>query len=247
MRKFVLLFTVLVLFALALVPATAQTNTIADIVVASANDATDPQFTTLLAAVQAAGLTDALADPDAELTVFAPTDAAFAAIDPAVLAGLLADPGGALTQILTYHVAPGELTAADVVATRFVDTLQGEQILVDAGDDGVFLNVTSQVIVTDIQASNGVIHVIDEVLIPQQRYASNSFFIVMTGDARILAEPGGTPIGASVDRCQTFFADGYKQGYVDLQLVGGWVDVRVTQPIPRNYGQPGGPTLDGCP
>jgi uncharacterized surface protein with fasciclin (FAS1) repeats len=148
--------------------AEASLPSIADVVVSAASG-DQPEFTTLLAAVQAAGLTDTLAG-EGTFTVFAPTDAAFAAafaalgIEPAAL---LADTD-TLTSILTYHVLGSVAMAADVVGLdgQEVTTLNGAPIRISIVDGKVLLNDTIQVIVTDIEASNGVIHVIDGVLLP---------------------------------------------------------------------------------
>ncbi len=145
-----------------------EMQTIADIVVASATSDT-PEFTVLLAAVQAAGLTETLAG-EGPFTVFAPTDAAFAAALEAL--GLSAEDVLAdtelLTAVLTYHVVPGIATAEDVVGLdgQEVTTVNGAPITISVVDGGVVLNGTVNVIVTDIMASNGVIHVIDAVLLP---------------------------------------------------------------------------------
>jgi uncharacterized surface protein with fasciclin (FAS1) repeats len=131
----------------------------------------DGRFTTLLAAVEAAGLGDALTG-DEKVTVFAPTDDAVAALPEGTVDSLLADPEGALTDILTYHVVAGEVPAADVVQLdgQEVETLQGTTLTVGVTDDGVTLtDATGQVVnvvVTDVYADNGVIHVIDAVLLP---------------------------------------------------------------------------------
>lgn len=127
----------------------------------------DGNFTTLVAAVQAAGLVDTLKG-EGPFTVFAPTDEAFAKLPEGTVEGLLNDIP-ALTDILLYHVVPGKVMAADVVALdgQMVDTaLEGEQIAVAVEDGKVMLNESSQVIVTDIETANGVIHVIDTVLLP---------------------------------------------------------------------------------
>ena len=124
-------------------------------------------FPTLLAAVEAAGLADALSDDGASLTVFAPTEAAFAALPEGTLDALLADPE-ALANILTYHVLDSEVgvgAALDLAPTT-VATLQGGDIaLTKRDDDYLYVNL-SQVVDYDIEASNGVIHVIDSVLLP---------------------------------------------------------------------------------
>ncbi|NJN54671.1 MAG: fasciclin domain-containing protein [Anaerolineae bacterium] len=122
-------------------------------------------FTTLVSALEAAGLVDTLAG-EGEFTVFAPTDDAFAALPEGTVDALLADPEGALTQILTYHVVGGAVYAADVVDLASAPTLQGEEIAISVDGDTVYLNETVAVVITDIQASNGVIHVIDGVLLP---------------------------------------------------------------------------------
>lgn len=124
-------------------------------------------FNTLVAAVQAAGLVDALkgAGP---LTVFAPTDEAFAKIPGATLQSLLEPENkDQLVKILTYHVVPGRVLAKDVVGLRSAKTLQGGEVAVGVAGGRVFLN-NAQVTATDITTSNGIIHVIDTVLMPTE-------------------------------------------------------------------------------
>ena len=124
----------------------------------------DGRFTTLVAALQAAGLVDAL-KAEGPLTVFAPTDEAFAALPEGTVEGLLADIP-ALTDVLLYHVVEGKVMAADVVDLSMAGTLLGQEISISIMDGKVMLN-ESQVIITDLETSNGVIHVIDAVLLPQ--------------------------------------------------------------------------------
>jgi len=119
-------------------------------------------FTTLLAAIEAAGLTATL-EGEGPFTVFAPTDAAFAALPAGTVEGLLADPE-ALTAVLTYHVVAGKAVAADVTGLDSVTTLQGGSLPVST-TDGVKIGGAT-VVAADVMASNGVIHVIDAVLIP---------------------------------------------------------------------------------
>jgi transforming growth factor-beta-induced protein len=126
--------------------------------------AADDRFDTLEAAVKAANLADALAAPG-NLTVFAPTDDAFAALPAELINALLADPSGALTQILLYHVVPGSFGSSDVLATASLETLQGSELAVSLRSGKPYVN-DSQIIITDIQAKNGIIHVIDAVLVP---------------------------------------------------------------------------------
>ena len=124
----------------------------------------DGRFTTLVTALQAAGLADTL-EGEGPFTVFAPTDDAFAALPAGTVDSLLADIP-ALTNVLLYHVVPGDVLAADVAGMDKATTLEGADIRITANGQGVFLNDNTQVTVTDIQASNGVIHVIDSVLLP---------------------------------------------------------------------------------
>ena len=121
-------------------------------------------FTTLLAAAEAAGLVDTLKG-DGPFTVFAPTDAAFAALPAGTVEGLLADPE-ALAQVLLYHVVPGQVLAADVVGLTSATTVQGSDIAIAVVGGGVVLNGNVNVTATDVLATNGVIHVIDGVLLP---------------------------------------------------------------------------------
>ena len=126
----------------------------------------DGRFTTLVAALDAAGLVDTLAG-EGEFTVFAPVDEAFAALPEGTVETLLEDPQGDLTNILLYHVVEGAVPAETVVTLDSATTLQGSDVHITVTDDGVFLNDTVEVILTDVLASNGIIHVIDGVLIPQ--------------------------------------------------------------------------------
>jgi uncharacterized surface protein with fasciclin (FAS1) repeats len=136
-----------------------ETRTIVDIAVE------DGRFTTLVAALEAAGLVEAL-QAEGLFTVFAPTDDAFVALPEGTVEGLLADTE-ALTQVLLYHVVDGKVMAAQVVELdgQEVETLSGNNVIVTIEDEAVKIN-ESQVIIPDIEASNGVIHVIDAVLVP---------------------------------------------------------------------------------
>jgi transforming growth factor-beta-induced protein len=122
------------------------------------------QFTTLAKALQAAGLVDALKGPG-PFTVFAPTDAAFAKLPAGTLDTLLKDPKGELTKILTYHVVPGKVMAADITDGMTAKTLEGSTVKFTVKDGKVYVN-GAQVTTADVPASNGVIHVINKVLIP---------------------------------------------------------------------------------
>ena len=119
-------------------------------------------FETLVAAVQAAGLVDTLKS-DGPFTVFAPNDEAFAKLPEGTVEALLQDKEK-LTQILTYHVVPGKLMAADVVSADSLETAQGGSLSIDTSDGARIGN--ANIVATDIATSNGVIHVIDTVLLP---------------------------------------------------------------------------------
>jgi uncharacterized surface protein with fasciclin (FAS1) repeats len=120
------------------------------------------QFTTLAAALKAAGLIDTLKGKG-PFTVFAPTDAAFAKLPAGTVEGLLKDKAK-LTKILTYHVVPGKVLAADVVKLKEAKTVEGSTVTIDTSN-GVKIN-NATVVKTDVEASNGVIHVIDTVIMP---------------------------------------------------------------------------------
>jgi uncharacterized surface protein with fasciclin (FAS1) repeats len=119
-------------------------------------------FNTLVAAVKAAGLAEALKG-EGPFTVFAPTDEAFAKLPEGTVEALLQDKDK-LAAILTYHVVAGKVMAADVVNLTQAKTLQGGSIAIDTSD-GVMVD-NAKVIATDIETSNGVIHVIDTVILP---------------------------------------------------------------------------------
>jgi uncharacterized surface protein with fasciclin (FAS1) repeats len=120
-------------------------------------------FTTLATALEAAGLIETLKG-EGPFTVFAPTDEAFAKIPEDQLNALLADTEQ-LTAVLTYHVVAGKVTAADVVELDTATTVQGSDIDITVSDSGVMVD-NANVVATDIMASNGVIHVIDSVILP---------------------------------------------------------------------------------
>jgi uncharacterized surface protein with fasciclin (FAS1) repeats len=124
-------------------------------------------FSTLVTAVKEAGLVDTLSGRG-PFTVFAPTDDAFAKIPKEALQELIKDKKE-LTKVLTYHVVPGRVMASDVAGMKKAKTVQGGELKIDASD-GVRIN-DSTVIKADIKTSNGVIHVIDSVLMPKCRFS----------------------------------------------------------------------------
>lgn len=142
-------------------PATTMEETMQENIVATAVAAGD--FTTLTSLVEQAGLAETLSD-EGPFTVFAPTDAAFAKVPQETLDSLAADPE-ALKAVLLYHVVDGEARATDVAELSSAKTLNGESVELETTDGGVKVN-DAKVVQADVTASNGVIHVIDEVLIP---------------------------------------------------------------------------------
>ncbi len=142
--------------------ATAQANQQKDIVDTAVAAGS---FNTLVAAVKAAGLVDTLkgAGP---FTVFAPSDEAFAKLPPSTITDLLKPENkDKLVAILTYHVVPGKVLAADVVKIKSAKTVNGKEVNVTVEGNGVMIN-KAQVVATDLETSNGVIHVIDSVMLP---------------------------------------------------------------------------------
>lgn len=128
--------------------------------------ASNPDFSTLVTAVTEAGLVETLSG--GEFTVFAPTNEAFEALPEGTLDSLLADPEGALTDVLTFHVVEGTVMAEDVLGMdgQEVTTVNGAPVTITVDGETVMVN-DATVTVTDIVASNGVIHVIDTVLVPE--------------------------------------------------------------------------------
>jgi uncharacterized surface protein with fasciclin (FAS1) repeats len=130
------------------------------VAVAASNDS----FKTLTAALEAAGLTETLSG-EGPFTVFAPTDAAFAALPAGTVEELLKPENkDQLIKVLTYHVVPGEATSSSLSSGE-VKTVEGSPISVEVSDQGVMVN-KAKVVQPDVQASNGVIHVIDQVILP---------------------------------------------------------------------------------
>jgi transforming growth factor-beta-induced protein len=183
---FLIALFVLAGFVAAPTPASASSHVfqpnIMDIVAA------DDRFDTLEAAVKAAGLADTLASANNRFTVFAPTDAAFAALPAGLVGELLQDPGGALTQILLYHVVPGSLDSGTVLASSSLATAQGGTLSVNLRDGNPYVN-DSMIIITDIPAKNGIIHVIDAVLVPD---------ISLPSPAPVPADPATLPSIAEI-------------------------------------------------
>lgn len=154
-------FSVLALLAFAPASSAAQSsdNDIVETAVAAGS------FTTLVAALEAADLVGVL-QGDGPFTVFAPTDAAFAKLPEGTVEALLADKE-ALTRVLTYHVVAGAVMAADVVKLSSAETVAGISAPIEVKDGKVYV-AGAEVSTTDIATSNGVIHIIDSVMLPPQ-------------------------------------------------------------------------------
>lgn len=140
-------------------PAMEEPNTVVDIAIGS------PDHTTLVTAVQAAGLVETLKG-DGPFTVFAPTNAAFNALPAGTVEGLLKPEAKEdLTSILTYHVVAGNVMSSDLSDGQLVTTLNGKQLKVTIKDGKVMIG-DATVVAADLAGSNGVVHVIDKVLLP---------------------------------------------------------------------------------
>jgi uncharacterized surface protein with fasciclin (FAS1) repeats len=229
MRKLFVLLTVLALLV-SVAPSFAQSRTITDIVVG------DNRFDTLQAAVVAAGLADTLASAG-PFTVFAPTDTAFAAIPESTLNSLLADPSGTLTQILLYHVVSGSVPASQVVTLQQATTVQGSPVKIEVTDDGVVLDRSVNVIITDIAASNGIIHVIDTVLMPPMPVAADSELIQIVNPTLVQFSSVGGDSNSVLPGEQTFLVTELANGAYKLRDLPGWVIAADTRVVPRNFGQ----------
>jgi uncharacterized surface protein with fasciclin (FAS1) repeats len=126
----------------------------------------NPVLTTLVTAVSEADLVDTLNSAES-LTVFAPTDCAFAALDPATLDAALADPTGLLTTVLGFHVVPGDqLSSDDLATTSELETFTGEVLPVSTDGGTVTVGEQAEVVVPDIQTADATVHLIDSVMLP---------------------------------------------------------------------------------
>ncbi len=125
----------------------------------------NPALSTLVTAVQQAGLVDTLNSTE-DITVFAPTNDAFGAVDPATLQGAMADPKGLLTEVLTYHVVPGRLSPDELAGEHA--TLQGGMVTVSGSGEMFMVNgEAANVVCGNVQTRNATVYIIDGVLLPQ--------------------------------------------------------------------------------
>lgn len=191
-----LLFSIVTVLAVSFTAVNAQEQTIVEIA------AGDPQFSTLVELVTAAGLAETLSG-EGPFTVFAPTNDAFAALPEEVVAYIVANPE-LLTSILTYHVVPGAILSTDL-STMMAATVEGDEISVEVSDAGVKIdgvNVTT----ADIVASNGVVHIIDGVLLPEIELPEVDALAV-EGD--ILVAGSSTVLPVSERMADLFVEDGF--------------------------------------
>ncbi|MFN2395044.1 MAG: fasciclin domain-containing protein [Bacteroidales bacterium] len=196
-----------------------ESNTVVDIIVGSED------HTTLATAVTAAGLVDALSG-EGPFTVFAPTNAAFDALPDGLLDALLADPEGDLTKVLLYHVVAGDVMSGDLSDGQVITTLLGQDLTVSIDGEDVFIvdseGNQAQVTVPDLEADNGVVHVVDGVLIPDLTVATyNVTFNVDMTDAVAVGDVAFDPEIHSVFLTGTFteWATPGDEGSVELELV----------------------------
>ena len=198
-----------------------QTADLVDTAIAAGN------FTILVSALEAAGLVDTLKG-EGPFTVFAPSDEAFAKLPAGTIDTLLADPSGQLTDILLYHVVPGKVMAADVSDGLEVATVQGAPVTFTANADGVLIN-DAKVVATDLEAANGVIHVIDAVIMPPAEEEMGATE-AMTSTTPVTAtegasEPAAMPAeGALSDIVDTAIAAGNFNTLVSAVEAAGLVD-----------------------
>lgn len=172
-------------------------------------------FNTLVTAVQAAGLVDALKG-EGPFTVFAPTDDAFATLPQETIDALLADPTGDLTQILLYHVVSGKVMAADLSDGLEAATLQGAPVTFTVSDGGAKVN-DANIVAADIAAANGVIHVIDSVILPPADDA-------VAAPAAAAAAPAEQAAAAAAPAPETMPVTGGEPGnFAGIMLAAGLV------------------------
>jgi uncharacterized surface protein with fasciclin (FAS1) repeats len=162
MKRLSMLMAALAVVVALVVPATAPAASSKNLVQTAQGAG---QFTTLVSLVKKAGLAKTLSGKT-KYTVFAPTDAAFAKVPKKTLAALGKNKA-ALQQVLLYHVVKGSVPASTVVKLRSAKTVEGSRVTIRVRKGSVYLNGTTKVVKTNVRASNGIIHVINKVLIPK--------------------------------------------------------------------------------
>ena len=198
-------------------PPTEDPTTIADIV------ADDGNFSTLLSLLQDEGLTDALGDEDATFTVFAPTNAAFGPYDLDAIAGT----EGAVGSILRYHVVEGAAVAAgDLTDGQTIETLAGDEVTVSIQDGNVFID-GSQVTQADVEADNGIVHVIDRTLIGNQNLANVAAFV---GETSALFDAlAGAGLGEAVAGAENWTVFGPNNSAFESADLSGFTESEIAE------------------
>lgn len=222
MRPFVAL-----LLALLMIPAGAQAPTIAEVIAAN------PDLSTLFTLVSSAGLLETLSDPEANLTVFAPSNAAFEAL-PAESAGLLMADPSLVMRVLTYHVVLGRVASADLAEGAALDTLEmeaaggdllGSQLTIGTGDDGALQVQGANVVTGDIEASNGLVHIVDRLLLPADVAVEIGTAVAEGPRFGVF----GTVNPAGVEDDAVFMADAALSN--ELTLTAGFTDIANVQSV----------------
>lgn len=193
---------------------------------------------TLVSAVIAAKLLPALTDPFSKITLFAPTDDAFNALSAGTLTTLLAKPEGDLTKVLLYHVVPLEVLSTSLENNQVAATLLEGQSVTVTINNGVFINGDAQVTTPNITAGNGVVHVINKVLMPRLTNANDNTFssknvyydsqsnkIVLEGfvneNFAIYSSNGNQLYKSSADKVSVIEANNFNQGLLIMKVEGG--------------------------
>jgi uncharacterized surface protein with fasciclin (FAS1) repeats len=179
-------------------------------------------FNTLVAAVQAAGLVETLKG-EGPFTVFAPTDEAFAKLPAGTVDALLADPEGALTTILLYHVVPGKVMSTDLSDGLEAATVQGEPVTFTIADGGAMVN-DANIVAADIETSNGVIHVIDTVILPPSVVAAAEEAAAAEATPEAMSEATAEAAAPAADIVDTAVAAGNFGTLVAAVQAAGLVD-----------------------
>jgi hypothetical protein len=208
---------------------TPASNTVVDIIQGS------PDHTILATAINLAGLGDALSG-EGPFTVFAPTDEAFGALPEGTLEAVIADPA-LLTAILTYHVVGAVALSTDLEDGMLVETLNGEQVKVTINEDGVFIN-NAQVTVADLVADNGVVHVINAVLLPPTEYET----VGLIGSATELGWDASTPM-EKISAHEWRLSITLENGFAKFRANNDWEVNWGSRDFPRGVGVQNGPDI----
>ena len=155
--------------------------------------------TTLTSIVDLFGLDEALSEEGLDVTLFAPTDAAFAALGEDVINALLSDPFAELLQIIRHHLVEGIISSEDLFDGQELITINGQTVTVRINDNGVFVD-DAQIIVADIVATNGIVHVIDAILLPELTPCDITLGVYFTFNTQF----GGAPSPDAAGNCETF-------------------------------------------